>query len=624
MSENKNLQLESENNYEKKFIKKNGFSGIYTYLSKRYELDLFQIYKYLTCNNLISQNILLCNKDLKNEEINTFLQKVISCQFNSCFIIDDIELLQSPQISFIIDSLNQFFQKGNEKLNSFLIIFFKKEDSDIYNNFKEIKYIKNFDIEKKVFNSEKYDGNDVEIIISDKSGVGKSTQIKKDAENNKKNLIYFPLGGVFNGEDIINRLKELKLDNNSVLHLDLYENDQLYLINNFLFLILINRFYRHNEDIFFLPKDIQFKIELQNCFKNLFVEYPILNIFPIKELKISNLPPLIVPKELDSDIQIVANYLKALKENKINEFDLIFPNITPSEFEKNFYYIKKKKYSTSIKATLLPDIECQELIFNEIKEFYREPNYYQITSFIKVLSVQLKKFNQNFYLSAHIIITSNKKSYCKIRTIIVQSLIKLTKYFTKGAFTYFLENDKNMNLSIFENLNEIRDIDSKNINSNILSNDTHQIISFDKIESSLFFFHEGYGQSFSIITNKNPSDREYIDLLYLKNLFAFSERDKIKELPNYNKYTQKDFLNEIKEILDIRNPVYKEEKNYLISLEEICGDYVFTINNFIKFVLILLHISSNIPIIIMGDIGVGINSMIKKIFEIKNNGTLII
>ena len=414
------------------------------------------------------------------------------------------------------------------------------------------------------------------------------------------------------------------MDNNSVLHLDLYENDQLYLINNFLFLILINRFYRHNEDIFFLPKDIQFKIELQNCFKNLFVEYPILNIFPIKELKISNLPPLIVPKELDSDIQIVANYLKALKENKINEFDLIFPNITPSEFEKNFYYIKNKKYSTSIKATLLPDIECQELIFNEIKEFYREPNYYQITSFIKVLSIQLKKFNQNFYLNAHIIITSNKKSYCKIRTIIVQSLIKLTKYFTKGAFTYFLENDKNMNLSIFENLNEIRDIDSKNINSNILSNDTHQIISFDKIESSLFFFHEGYGQSFSIITNKNPSDREYIDLLYLKNLFAFSERDKIKELPNYNKYTQKDFLIEIKEILDIRNPVYKEEKSYLISLEEICGDYVFTINNFIKFVLILLHISSNIPIIIMGDIGVGINSMIKKIFEIKNNGTLII
>ena len=69
MSENKNLQLESENNYEKAIIKKNGFSGIYTYLSKRYELDLFQIYKYLTCNNLISQNILLCNKDLKNEEI---------------------------------------------------------------------------------------------------------------------------------------------------------------------------------------------------------------------------------------------------------------------------------------------------------------------------------------------------------------------------------------------------------------------------------------------------------------------------------------------------------------------------------------------------------------------------
>ena len=224
-----------------------------------------------------------------------------------------------------------------------------------------------------MFQSEKYDGNDIEIVLSDKSKVGKSTQIKKDIENDKKNWIYFPLGGVFNEEDIINRLKKLKIDNNCVLHLDLYENDQLYLINNFLFSILINRAYRYNEDIFYLPKDIQFKIELQNSFKNLFIEYPILSIFPIRELKISNLPPLIVPKELNSDIQFVANYLKALKEDKINKFDLFFPGITPNDFENLYYIFKKKKFSTTLKATLLSEVECQKLIFDEKNCFIRSP-----------------------------------------------------------------------------------------------------------------------------------------------------------------------------------------------------------------------------------------------------------
>ena len=612
MSEIKN----PEYNYEKTVIKHHLFSGIYTYLSKRYELDLFQIYKYLTCNNLISENIFFCSKDLKNEEINSFLQKIFSCQNNSCFIIDNIELLQDNQISFIIGSLNQFFQKGDEKTNFCLIIFIKKEESDIYNNFKALKYIKNFDLEKKVFQSEKYDGNDIEIVLSDKSGVGKSTQIKKDIENEKKNWIYFPLGGVFNEEDIINRLKKLKIVNNCVLHLDLYENDQSYLINNFLFSILINRAYRYNEDIFYLPKDIQFKIELQNSFKNLFIEYPILNIFPIRELKISNLPPLIVPKELNSDIQFVANYLKALKEDKINKFDLFFPGITPNDFENLYYIRKNKKFSTTLKATLLSEVECQKLIFDEIKLFYKEPNYYQIMSFIKALSTQLKKFNQNFITNAHQLILSGSISNTGKRTLIIQSLIKLALYLSRGAFTNFLENEKNINEPILGNIDEIKYMDK---NNNDLSKEIHQIV--DKNDLSLFFFHEGDGQSFSIITNKSSKDKEYIDLLSLKNIAVFSKKDMIDKLPNYNNYTQVQFLQELKEIFNVRNPVSKKEITYNISLEEIFGDYVITSENFFRMIILLLRISSNIPIIIMGEVGIGINSMIRKIFEIKNNGS---
>ena len=111
----------------------------------------------------------------------------------------------------------------------------------------------------------------------------------------------------------------------------------------FLFSLLITRFYGRNEDIFYLSKNINIKVEIPNTFIDFFEKFPILSLFKIKEMKISNLAPLIVPKQIDSNIQIVANYLKSLKEDRINNYDLIFPNITPEYFVERFYYIKAKK-----------------------------------------------------------------------------------------------------------------------------------------------------------------------------------------------------------------------------------------------------------------------------------------
>jgi hypothetical protein len=96
--------------------------------------------------------------------------------------------------------------------------------------------------------------------------------------------------------------------------------DQISLMMDFLFSLLITRFYGQNEDIFYLFKNIQIKIEIPNSFIDFFEKFPILSLFNIKEMKISNLYPLIEPKELDSNIQIVANYLKSLKEKNIDEY----------------------------------------------------------------------------------------------------------------------------------------------------------------------------------------------------------------------------------------------------------------------------------------------------------------
>ena len=618
---NLNLEKIYENSIIKQMNKK--YEGIYVYKCEKLEKDLFQIYYYLTNNNPISQNILLCNKETSKEEITSFFYRAILCEYNSLFIIGGIEFLEFEQKICLINLLNHFFPKEEEKIKSCLIFLYTNKSSDIYKNLEMKKYKKVLDLNRNIFESIDYKLNDIEIIKSDKSGVGKSTQIRKDIEGDVKKWIYFPFGGVLKREEIIERLKGLEIDKNSVLHLDLYNTDQISLMMEFLFSLLITRFFGQNEDIFFLPKNIKIKIEIPNTFINFLEKFQILTLFKIKEMKISDLPPLIVPKELNSNIQIVANYLKALNDNKINQFDLFFPKITPEIFLDNIimYKNKKEKVKTTIKAELLSDKECQDLIFKTIKERIKEPTYYQIISFINVLAIQLKKFNQNFYLNAHQLLSAKGIKASQIRTFIIQSFIKLTKHFTEGAFTNLIKNQETAHKTIFGQYDENNDINNA---INNLAKYDQDIISFEKIDPSLLFFHEGTGQSFSIITNKKKTDQEYIDLLALVNSQQRNSKNNVKELPNYRKYSKFQFLEELKEILGINNPVktsQKDPKNEYKSLEEISDKYVFTDDNFVKRILILLRLRSSIPVIMMGETGCGKTALIRKLSEMKNNGT---
>ena len=596
-------------------------SGVFTYVCEKPEKNLFQIYKFLTGNNPIAQNILLCNKMTSNEEITAFLYRAILCEFNSCFIVAGLELLETEKKTTILDILNNYFQKGKEKINSCLIFLYMTKNSDIYKSLEMKRYRQILEISEKQYDSQKYEQNDIEIIKSDKSGVGKSTQIQLEIERSNKTRLYFPFGGAFSQEEIISRLKNLKIDNKCVLHLDLYDSDQTNLMMEVLFSILITRFYGHNEEIFFLPKNISIKVEIPNTFINFFEKFQILNLFNIKEMKISNLAPLIINDENRTNIEVVANYLKALKENKINDYDLIFPKITPVDFKNRVFrkqmQKKYKKKGTSMEPELIPVADCQKLIFDIIKQKIKEPNYYQIISFINVLAIQLIKLNKSFYLNAFELMDNDKSNITYVRTFIVNSFIKLTSHFTEGAFSDLLQGQIKVSKSQFGIYDEEKDLNNA---INNLSKDVKDVISFDKIDPSLIFFHEGKSESFSIITNKPKNDPEYKNMLALKNSqFEYGVKG-FSELTNYLKNDQEKFLTELKEILDISTPVKKGEIEGRKSLEEIAGDYVFTADNFVKMVLILIRIRSGIPVIMMGETGCGKTSLIRKLSEMKNNG----
>ena len=93
------------------------------------------------------------------------------------------------------------------------------------------------------------------------------------------------------------------------------------------------------------------------------------------KISYENLPPLIVSKEINSDIQILCNYLRLYKNKKLKNSDLYIPKVSSVYF---------KKLKNKINAELIPNNECKELIYEFLN--IKFPNYYQIDNFIKILS----------------------------------------------------------------------------------------------------------------------------------------------------------------------------------------------------------------------------------------------
>ena len=607
--------------YKKSLIKekpKEGeYKGLYFYYCNEIEVNLFQIFKYLTNNNPLAQNVLLCSKESSNGEIISFLYRAILCEFNACFIVGGIELLNQEQKAFLIEKLNELFSEKDENMKACLIFLYTSKTTDIYKNFISINNKKILHL--KGLEEQKYEGEEVEIIISDKPGVGKSETIKNDIKK-ESDYKYFPLGGVLTKMEIIERLKELKYDDNSVIHLDLFDTEQTQIMNEFLFSILLTKYYGQNDNFFYLSKKVKIKVEIQNSFIDFFAKFPILNLFKKKIMNIKNIGLLKVKDDIESNEEIIANYIIG-KEILKNE-DLIL-SLKKEERKRSKKY---KKYKIN-EMKKIDAKECHKYIIEEIEKIneINNPSYFQIKTFINILGIQIKQLLKNNFLSTLNLLDLTNEECCKsMRKFIIENIFNTTKYFTQGAFDEILKNQIKTQDILFGQYDEGKDI----LNAiNDLSEKKNNGFSFNNLSSPILFFHEENKDekkesndiigNFSIISNKNYEDK---GLLQLNKIYK--KQYKKDCIINFENYKQNDYLLQLKNILKLKNPVEKSKKcgsHDLISLEEITGDYVLTPDNFTKMILIYMRIKAGIPVIMMGETGCGKTSLIKKLSELINN-----
>ena len=117
---------------------------------------------------------------------------------------------------------------------------------------------------------------------------------KKIVEDKKEIYFHFPLGGILNKNIIFDKLENLLNGENGIneklksenktykdisIHLDLTDSKETSIINEFFFAFLITKFYTNNENIIYIPKDINIYIEIPNCFEDYLSKFSILKIF---------------------------------------------------------------------------------------------------------------------------------------------------------------------------------------------------------------------------------------------------------------------------------------------------------------------------------------------------------
>ena len=150
--------------------------------------------------------------------------------------------------------------------------------------------------------------------------------------------------------------------------------------------------------------------------------------------------------------------------------------------------------------------ECEKIINKYFN--VENQNYYQKMNFIKILSIQFKKFTENLYLNCEFN-PEGEIFLIKIRKSIIYNFIELTKVFTRSPYDSLLLR-QNQSRLIFGKINENQAKEDELMKLADESN-KQEIFSFEKVKPSLVFFNRD-GSSLSIISNNDKNMKNIIKI----------------------------------------------------------------------------------------------------------------
>ena len=442
----------------------------------------------------------------------------------------------------------------------------------------------------------------VEIVTSDSPRVGKTRYIKSKLTG-KKYYVPFPLGDV---DALYLTLRASSLENlmkeDFAVIFELYENpdhETYNSIKNFLFQFLILRLYRSFNYIGKL--NIKIFIEVSSDYTTFYDDFKFLKAFRRHHIEFKNHPDFyetnkIIPMKA-GNIFDVLNCLKLLKSGEYNQ----------------------TSFSTQTFIDMLLDINSLSAGYDSIiKEYFIKkfpgknilPNFGQIEIFADLLGDLIYNLEKNPEISPKVIKEKSKQFPIlkDIRSKILNSYIDFVIKFTALSYESILENQeiaakhqKKLEYVLTKELKEklVEEINKK------------RVISYNDIRPGIILINNipdkgGYVEinKCSILTTYKEEDKQYKELneFYVKYLG-------LTQLYTLLEFGGADFVFELKNICVTPDALTNNINNTLKNV-----GYEFTVDNFVKMVLIYLRIRANVPLILLGETGCGKTSLIESLF----------
>eukprot|EP01034_Spumella_vulgaris_P021951 gene21951-28030_t len=398
----------------------------------------------------------------------------------------------------------------------------------------------------------------VEVVTSVAAGMGKTEYCAIEALKNHQLLNTVLVTDGMSRHDFVSQIQHITITPHHCLHLDVSNLAHQSEIAIGLFEILFLGTSQINTTVVHWDVNSMCFVECANSVSNRHtIELDTLRYFPSKAITWS-LNAVVVKQDLDSDIQVVCNYLLRLEAGTLSSAELIFPG-------------KSEHDERAVTAVAVSAPQCHRLLN---KYFYagltqaQTPSASVLVVFLHVLAVQLRRFSA----SGQFVIEYMTDP--RIRSTVVDNMVVCSKDFAIRSVVHARNRQHQNALNVDEN--------------GETSNECEGLLKWEDSDQTMVCI----------------ADNSLV-LLY-KKLASLNA-----ELVTWYNFqtTQAD---------EKLAPYHGLSPENLRETYEGRPDYVLTPDNFLKCVMILLRVQAGVPVVVMGEAGCGKTSLVRFLGEMCN------
>jgi hypothetical protein len=358
---------------------------------------------------------------------------------------------------------------------------------------------------------------------------------------------------------LVSQLKELKLQAESILHLDISSVVNPETFNVLLFELLVLGCLKSDIAGVFHLNTSQIHIELGNTLGNeLAHSLPVCDWFQREHLT-WNLESLEVDDDPSSDMQVVCIYLHALELRQLETKDLIFSGA-----------------ARNVQA--LPVVQCRGLLRRHFIDYMKEGNtmsFSILEMFVKFLACQLRSLTESIYFKVEML--QFMRAMANIRSYLVMSLLEVSRDLSLRSVKPWLHEQQ-------QSRGKITDLTMESRFKGMLRwSDSNHLMIFFQSEGPISFLYRNVNLLPESITQLVSSQRLRTDP---------------KKMPDYATMSSHELWSNLWPILQRSAPSFEPT-------------YVLTADNFLKMALIALRVAAQVPVLIMGETGCGKTSLLR-------------